>query len=137
MMRKPRYNDIFAGHDEGEALAEHANVLWAMYKADLDARGLWSATRAKMMDRLVRYHVEHDHYHPIVVAEGPVVAGPNGGDMVNMKWTMVQKLADRIDKLEKALTLTPESVGAKAEAPKKGEKMTSAERWKANRAASH
>lgn len=110
--RKPRYGDIFAGHDEGVAMAEHANILWETYKADLIERGLWTSTRAQTLDRLVRYRVEHDHYHPIVVSEGPVKRGKNG-DYVNIKWSMVQKLADRCDKLEKALTLTPESAGEK------------------------
>lgn len=113
--RKPRYGDIFAGHSEGEAMAEHANVLWETYKADLVERELFNAVRGLTLDRLVRYRVEHDHYHPIVTAEGPVTVGPNGGDVVNMKWSMVQKLADRIDKLEKALALTPEAVGEKSE----------------------
>lgn len=96
-------------------MAEHANVLWETYKGNLTERGLWNATRALTLDRLVRYRVEHDHYHPIVLAEGPVKVGKeNGGDYVNLLWSMVQKLADRIERLEKALTLTPESVGEKA-----------------------
>lgn len=122
--RKPRYGDIFAGHDEGAAMAEHANILWETYRADLEGRGLWTPARALTLDRLVRYRTEHDHYHPLVVSEGPVKAGQNG-DYVNMLWSMVQKLADRIDKLEKALTLTPESVGAKV-VEKSGGTMPSA-----------
>ena len=112
--RKPRYGDIFAGHDDGSAMAESANILWATYRNNLEDRGLWTAARAITVDRLVRYVVEHDHYHPIAVSQGPVKQGENG-EYVNMLWSMVQKLADRIDKLEKALTLTPESVGAKQE----------------------
>lgn len=117
-MRQPRYSDIFAGHDEGSAMAEQARVLWAEYKADLDGRGLWNTARAKTVDRLVRMTVEYLHYHPIAVAQGPVTKGPNGGEVASMLWAQVRNMADQIAKLEKALTLTPESVGAKAEAPK-------------------
>ena len=111
--RQPRYGDIFAGRDDGEAMAEQARVLWARYKANLEERGLFNDARAATLDRLVRASVEYETHYPIAVANGPVSKGPNGGDSVNMLWSMVQKLSDQIGKLEKALTLTPEAVGDK------------------------
>lgn len=113
--RKPRYGDIFAGHDEGAAMAEQANILWETYKSDLVDRGLWNAARGLTTDRLVRASVQYHLISPIAIAEGPVTKGPNGGDVFNFKWSTMEKLDDRISKLEKSLTLTPESVGAKVE----------------------
>ena len=112
-IQRPRYGDIFAGHDEGGAMAEQAKVLWEEYKADLEARKLWTKARARTLDRLVRLTAEYLHYHPIAVSQGPVTVGPNGGDVANMLWSQVRNMADQIAKLEKSLTLTPESVGEK------------------------
>lgn len=110
-MRRPRYGDIFAGHDDGAAMAEQAKVLWEEYKADLEARKLWTLARGRTLDRLVRASVEYQHLYPQAVAEGPVRLSDEGGQYVNMQWSMVQKLNDQISKLEKALLLTPESLG--------------------------
>lgn len=112
-MRQPRYGDIFAGHDDGAAMAEQAKVLWAEYKADLEARGLFNKSRGRTLDRLVRLTAEYMHYHPIAVAQGPVRESDDGGQYVNMLWSQVKNMGDQIAKLEKALTLTPESVGEK------------------------
>jgi hypothetical protein len=114
-IQRPRYGDIFAGHDEGGALAEQAKVLWEEYRADLDARGLWNKARARTTDRLVRMTAEYMHYHPIAVSQGPVRETDDGGQYVNMLWSQVKNMGDQIAKLEKSLALTPESVGAKAE----------------------
>lgn len=126
---RPRYGDIFAGHDEGGSMAEQAKVLWEEYKSDLEERGLWNRTRARTLDRLVRLSVEYLHYQPLAVAQGPVTVGPNGGDVANMLWSQVRNLSDQIGKLEKALTLTPESIGAKAEAPKRVADKTAADEF--------
>lgn len=117
-MRQPRYGDIFAGHDEGASMAEQAKVLWAEYKADLESRNLWTTPRGRIVDDLVRLRVEYLHYHPIAVKDGPVKVGPNGGDVTSMLWAHVKNMRDQIGKLEKALTLTPESVGDKTVAPR-------------------
>jgi hypothetical protein len=136
-IQRPRYGDIFDGHEDGAAMAEQAKVLWEEYKADLSERGLWNRARARTTDRLVRLTAEYLHYQPLAVAQGPIRESDEGNQFANMLWSQVKNMADQIAKLEKSLTLTPESVGAKAEAPKKPEKMTAAERWKLNRAASH
>ncbi len=128
-MNRPRYADIFAGHDDGGSMAEYANVLWERYKDDLEARGLFNRVRADILDRYVRYKVEHDHYHPIAVSQGPVKVGPNGGECVNMTWSMVQKLADRLERLEKSLTLSPESVGEKVVSKKNTARSAAADSY--------
>ena len=97
-------------------MAEQAKVLWAEYKADLDGRGLWTSARGRVVDRLVRMTVEYLHYHPIALAQGPVRESEDGGQFVNMLWSQVKNMAAEIAKLEKSLTLTPESIGAKQEA---------------------
>lgn len=117
--RQPRYGDIFAGHDEGASMAEYARVLWAEYKADLEGRDLWNVVRAKMVDRLVRSVVEYDQIYPIAAATGPVTIGPNGGEVFSFHWSAVHKLNDKIMKLEKALTLSPESIGDKTPGKRK------------------
>lgn len=113
-MRQPRYSDIFAGHEDGAAIAEQAKVLWHEYKAELEARKLWTNSRARTLDRLVRFTAEYLHYHPIAMAQGPVRETDEGGQYVNMLWSQVKNMADQIAKLEKSLTLTPESIGEKA-----------------------
>ncbi|WP_282091333.1 P27 family phage terminase small subunit [Epibacterium ulvae] len=136
-IQRPRYGDIFAGHDDGEAMADQAKILWEEYKSDLSERGLWNRARARTTDRLVRLTTEYLHYQPIAVSQGPVAKSADGNQFANMLWSQVKNLADQIAKLEKSLTLTPESVGAKAEAPKGHDKTTAAQRWKANRAERH
>lgn len=112
-MRRPRYGDIFAGHDDGAEMAEMAKVLWEEYKADMVARKLWSNPRGRILDRLVRAKTEYLHYYPQAVSEGPVRLSGDGGQYVNMLWSQVQKLDDKIQKLERSLTMTPESTGEK------------------------
>lgn len=129
-MRQPRYGDIFAGHDDGAAMAEQAKVLWAEYKAELESRGLFNKSRGRTLDRLVRLTAEYMHYHPIAVAQGPVRESDDGGQYVNMLWSQVKNMADQIAKLEKSLTLTPESVGDKAKAdPNKSAPATAADEF--------
>ena len=110
-------------------MAAQAKVLWEEYKADLEDRGLWNRARARTLDRLVRVTAEYLHYQPLALAEGPVRKSDKGGQFVNMLWSQVQNMADQIAKLEKSLALTPESVGAKAEAPKNSPQKTAADEF--------
>lgn len=134
--RQPRYGDIYAGHDEGAQMAELARLLWAMYREELEARGLFNAARAQTLDRLVRATVEYETYYPIALAEGPVRLADSGNQYVNMLWSQVKALADMIAKLEKSLTLTPESVGDKTVAKTDRATSSGAEKYLA-RAATH
>lgn len=128
-IQRPRYGDIFAGHDDGREMAEQAKVLWEEYKADLEDRGLWNRARARTLDRLVRVTAEYLHYQPLALLEGPVRKSAKGGQFANMLWSQVQNMADQIAKLEKSLTLTPESVGAKVEAAKRSPEKTAADEF--------
>ncbi len=116
-MRQPRYSDIFAGHDEGAAMAETAKVLWHEYREDLESRKLWTHARARTLDRLVRATVEYQTLYPRAAAEGPIATAPSGGEYFSYLWAAVHKLSDQIAKLEKALMLTPEAIGDRT-APK-------------------
>ena len=98
-------------------MAELARIRWAEYRSDLEARGLFTQARANTLDRMVRAMVEYEVLYPVCVAEGPVKKTPEkGSQYVNMLWSQCKNLSDQISKLEKALTLTPESVGEKAPA---------------------
>ena len=112
-IQQPRYHDIFAGHDDGGAMAERATALWAEYRADLMARKLWTRPHARTLDRLIRATVEYQQLHPQAVAIGPVSTAEGGGQYFSYIWAAVRQLSDQIAKLERALMLTPESVGAK------------------------
>ncbi len=133
--RQPRYGDIFAGNDDGAAMAEFARIKWAEYKSDLEERGLWNVTRANTLDRMVRMQAEYEFYYPVALAEGPVKISADGGQYVNMLWSNCQKLNDSISKLEKALMLTPESMGEKAPAKPKGQAASPADKYLARQAA--
>ena len=113
--RQPRYGDIFAGHENGEAMAEQARILWAEYKSDLEGRQLFTVPRGRMVDRLVRLQVEYNLHYPVAVHEGPVRLSSDGNQYVNMLWSQCQKMNDQILKLETALTITPQSIGSKVE----------------------
>ena len=128
-IQRPRYGDIFAGHDDGGAMAEQAKVLWEEYKSDLEGRGLWTKARSRTVDRLVRLMAEYLHYHPIAVAQGPVRETDEGGQYVNMLWSQVKNMGDQIAKLEKALALTPESVGEKAGVGRKPAEKSAADEF--------
>ncbi len=128
-IKQPRYGDIFAGHDEGERMAEIARIKWAEYRADLEERGLFNKARAATLDRLVRSATEYEILYPLACAEGPEKVSAEGGSYVNMKWSMVQKLNDQISKLEKSLLLTPESMGDKAPSKAPSADVTAADKY--------
>ena len=110
-------------------MAEYARVLWAMYKKDLEDRGLFNEARAATLDRLVRAATEYHSYYPVAVAEGPVKQSKDGGQYVNMLWSQVQKLDEKIGRLEKSLTMTPESVGEKVGAVRSPMAPTAADKY--------
>ena len=128
-IRQPRYGDIFAGHDEGEKMAEIARVKWAEYRQDLEDRGLFNKARAATLDRLVRTATEYEILYPMACAEGPEKVSAEGGSYINMMWSMVQKLNDQIGKLEKSLLLTPESMGDKAQGKTQQAGATAADKY--------
>ena len=102
--RQPRYKQIFA-HDE--AMQETAATKWAEAIAHLTENDWITDGRVAVADRYARAYAEYEHLYPIAVLEGPVKVGPNGGDVFNFNWSTVEKLNERIAKLELKLRIDP------------------------------
>ena len=115
--RQPRYAQIFESKPD---MAETAKEKWADAVAHLEENGWLTAGRLAVADRYARAYAEYEYLYPLVVEDGPVKVGPNGGDVFNFLWSAVEKLNERIAKFEAALKIPP--VGAVAdklpEAPK-------------------
>lgn len=97
---QPRYGRIF--HDN-EGRAELAALLWKQTIEALKKANAVTEANLARADRYVRARVEYDDLYPKAAAEGPVKVGPNGGDVFNFTWSAVEKLNDRLLKLEKAM----------------------------------
>jgi hypothetical protein len=117
-MRQPRYADIF--RDDTDK-AEIASRVWQDVKAHLQENDLVTALRVQIADRYARAYAEYEVLYPSA-AEGPVKAGPNGGDVFRFEWSAVEKLNDRLAKFEKALLISPESAGGEVgrKVPRRG-----------------
>ena len=102
--RQPRYAQIFA-HDE--AMQESAKSKWAEAVAHLTENNWVTAGRLAVADRYARAYAEYENLYPVAASEGPVKAGPNGGDVFNFTWSAVEKLNERIAKLEAKLKIDP------------------------------
>jgi phage terminase small subunit len=102
--RQPRYAQIFK--DDAEML-ETAKAKWAEAVSHLEENGWISAGRLAVADRYARAYAEYERLYPIAAAEGPVKAGPNGGDVFNFTWSAVEKLNERIAKFEAKLKIDP------------------------------
>ena len=99
-INSPRWRAIFAGNVER---AELAALLWRQtVNALKEADGVNEANLARA-DRYVRAKVEYEDLYPIAAAEGPVKLGPNGGEVFSFHWSAVEKLNDRLLRLEKAM----------------------------------
>lgn len=116
--RQPRYAQIFGDCDEK---AEKAKEIWHEVIADLEARGAVTPIRVKIADRYARAGAEYHVLYPIAAKEGPVKAGPNGGDVFNFNWSAVEKLNDRMAKFEDQLRVDLRHVDAPV-APPPGKK---------------
>ena len=99
-IKQPRWTSIFAGHQER---AELAALLWRQTVGALKEIGGINEANLARADRYVRARVEFEELYPIAAAEGPVKVGPNGGDVFSFHWSAVEKLNDRLLKLEKAM----------------------------------
>ncbi|MGB6230828.1 MAG: hypothetical protein WBF53_11980 [Litorimonas sp.] len=129
MLRQPRYKDIFAKAADGAAMAALAATKWAEVKAHLEDNNLTTRTRIGMADRYVRACVEYEFLYPVAVQEGPVKAGPNGGDVFNFTWSAVEKLNDRIAKMEDSLLIAPKAADGKVAKPRTKKKPTAAAKY--------
>lgn len=118
--RAPRYSDIFRENAEKEAVAKrvwHETIDW------LEENALLTVRRVEVADRYARSYAEYEFLYPIASSEQPVKAGPNGGEFVNLNWSMLEKLNDRLMKFEDALLISPKAAQDKIserppEAPK-------------------
>ena len=113
-VRQPRYRQIFR---DDEDRAELAAKIWRDTIAHLREMDLLTEARAKVADRYVRAYVEYEALYPSAAAEGPVKVGPNGGDVFNQNWTSVERLNERLLKLEDALCISPKAAAPKERKP--------------------
>lgn len=107
--RQPRYAQIFADDPEKAATAKGK---WADAVAHLEENGWLTAGRLAVADRYARAYAEYEALYPEAVKEGPVKVGPNGGDVFNFLWSAVEKLNERLAKLEAKLKIDPQDDGA-------------------------
>ncbi|MCB5411484.1 hypothetical protein [Pseudogemmobacter faecipullorum] len=96
----PRYVAIFRGD---EARVEQAKLFWREVIAALTEAQAITAANLARADRYVRARVEYEALYPGAAEDGPVKVGPNGGDVFSFEWAAVEKLNDRMLKLEKAM----------------------------------
>lgn len=96
----PRYGTIFRGNEER---AELAKEVWKATIAALSEAGPVSTANAARADRYARATVEYEALYPEAAEAGPVTIGPNGGDVFSFTWSAVEKLNDRLLKIEKAM----------------------------------
>lgn len=93
---KPDYGLIF-----DDERVDYADDAYSVALEHLVSTGNVSIPRLRMVDRYARAYAEYLWMYPDVVDEGGAIQlGPNGGDVFNMKWTVIEKLNDRIAKFE-------------------------------------
>ncbi len=102
--RQPRYAQIF---NDDPAKADIAKAKWAEAVGHLGDNGWITPGRLAVADRYARAYAEYETLYPIAAAEGPVKVGPNGGDVFNFNWSAVEKLNERLAKLETKLKIDP------------------------------
>lgn len=102
--RQPRYAQIFASDPEK---AEIAKQKWREAVDHLESNGWLTPGRLAVADRYARAYAEYEALYPIAVEEGPVKKGPNNGDVFSFTWSAVEKLNERLAKLEAKLKIDP------------------------------
>ncbi len=102
--KQPEYVEIFA--DDAEK-AKIAAVKWQEAVFHLTSNGWLTPGRLAVADRYARAYAEYEALYPVAVREGPVKVGPNGGDVFNFNWSAVEKLNERLAKLEAKLKIDP------------------------------
>ena len=117
--RQPRYAQIFSGDDAKIATAK---AKWADAISHLESNGWTTAGRLAVADRYARTYAEYESLYPIAASEGPVKAGPNGGDVFNFTWSAVEKLNERLAKLEAKLKIDPADNAPEKAPPSKATK---------------
>lgn len=112
----PRYGAIF--RDDPERV-EMARLFWAEITQALEATSAATPVNLVRADRYVRARVEYESLYPVAAEAGPVKVGPNGGDVFSFEWSAVEKLNERMMKLERAMfgEATSKSEGEKPAKP--------------------
>lgn len=88
-------------------MAEAAKEKWREAIDHLVSNGWVTAGRLAVADRYARAYAEYESLYPKAVIDGPVKTGPNGGDVFNFTWSAVEKLNERLAKLEAKLKIDP------------------------------
>lgn len=125
-VRTPRYRQIFKGKPDREATAKR---VFREVVDDLEGRGVCTKTRVAIADRYARVRAEYEDLYPDAANEGPVLKGGedgSGGEYFNYRWSAVEKLAERMAKIERQLGL---DLGGRleAKAPPNGDRKTAAD----------
>lgn len=124
--RQPSYKRIFAGNAEMQSVAIEA---WGRAMDHLEENSLLTPSRANTADRYARAVAEYEFHYPQAASEGPVKVGPNGGDVFNYIWSAVEKLNDRIARLEDMLLISPKAAGGKVEGKPAAPSKTAADEF--------
>ena len=86
-IRQPRYKQIYK---EVPEMAEMAAIFWSEVINHLEENGLTTKTRLGQADRLCRAKAEYEMLYPSAVKVGPVKLGPNGGNVFNLEWGVLE-----------------------------------------------
>ena len=124
--RAPRYADIFRGNSEKEAIAKKT---WQETIEWLNENGLLTVRRVGIADRYARAYAEYEAIYPQASEEGPVKPGPNDGEFVNLNWSMLEKLNDRLLRFEDALLISPKAAQDKVSEKPSAAKSTKADNY--------
>lgn len=124
--RAPRYAEIFRGNSEKQATAKKA---WQETIDWLEENDLLTTRRVEIADRYARAYAEYEFLYPQASTEGPVKPGPNDGEFVNLNWSMLEKLNDRLLKFEDALLISPKAAQDKVSDKAPPQKATKADAY--------
>lgn len=89
-------------------MCEVAQIKWRETVAHLQLNDWLTSGTLAVADRYARAYAEYEILYPNAVLEGPVKKGPNGGDVFNFLWSAVEKLNERLAKLEAKLKIDPD-----------------------------
>lgn len=119
------YKRIYASADDGAEKAKFAEEQWRTLAAYLEEAGAFTAHNGETAHRLVIARTGYEFLLPIVVRDGEVLNGPNGGDYFNQHFGAMMKYAAEAEKLE---TRLHERVGKKpVEKPPERKKTAASE----------
>lgn len=125
-MRMRSYKRIYQARENGAEMAEFAEGQWRTLVEYLTENGGFTPQNGETAHRLVIARTGYEFLLPVVMVEGEVKEGPNGGDFFNQNFGAMMKYATEAEKLE---TRLHERVGKKAEAKPQDRKPVAADRF--------